>query len=241
MATAASALLQIGCGLVFFVFMIGQCVGETKSMLACVGVRESAPKLAVQFRTVDPSSPGDARMARSLLNMAQAGGIPPEEIRAVVAQVPEINAANFGARDFMLFEGLHGVPDSTLDAIMAHEVAHALLGHVSEFQTRADTIGRVTRLLGAVVGTGSEGRSEVASWALEVSMPAFSREQEFAADAKAIEILRTAGYHSDAAGTLCDALSEFAALEQRRAAGFWDSHPASAERIERIQRARQSR
>jgi Zn-dependent protease with chaperone function len=65
------------------------------------------------------------------------------------------------------------------------------------------------------------------------ALPKYSRNQEFEADAKAVEILTELGEDkpekelSDALQVLLDKYGNFGG-------GFFDSHPATAERIQRL-------
>jgi predicted Zn-dependent protease len=235
MKSCALGATQIGFVLVVTVFGIGQCVGDTKSMLACVGIGRGSSQPSVEVRALDVDHPDDHRLATSLLRLSEIAGLTRQEVRAVVVVSKQVNAANLGPTQFALFEGLYRVSDESLDAIMAHEVAHAQLGHVEAIEHRAKTIDRATRIVGALVGVDSEGRDEVAGWALGAALPSFSREQELEADARAVDLLRQSGYGSRAPSVMCSALEDLRALDGGEDSdGFWSTHPSTDDRLQRI-------
>jgi Zn-dependent protease with chaperone function len=65
------------------------------------------------------------------------------------------------------------------------------------------------------------------------ALPKYSRNQEFEADAKAVEILRELGY-SEPEKRLGDALQILLDKYGNLGGGFFDSHPATTERIQRL-------
>jgi Zn-dependent protease with chaperone function len=70
-------------------------------------------------------------------------------------------------------------------------------------------------------------------WVGYTTLPKYSRNQEFEADAKAVEILRELGYREPEkrlGETLQVLLDNYGNLD----GGFFDSHPSTTERIQRL-------
>lgn len=228
---ALSGTLHVAVVLVALTFGLGQCVGGAKNMLSCVGVSRTSQDPEVGVRQPDESNANDLRMMASLLRMAQCRQLDPEFIRVAIIESQEVNAATIGGSAFLLFDGLERATDQQLDAVMAHEVAHDVLGHIDQTLERASTVANITNVLGALVGAEPTAREEVYSWATALTLPCYSREQEIEADAEAVRILRDAGY-DDPTGVFRNTLSWLRACHGESGGGFLDSHPSVSERLE---------
>jgi predicted Zn-dependent protease len=139
--------------------------------------------------------------------------------------------------------------EDELAAILAHEVSHIVLKHPEDAaataKTNADTQKGVGILGGVVSVVGqATGRENVQAWGGTVSQFAeamdeinnifekgFSREQEYAADAAAVELLARIGYDPLALKRMLQRLGE-------RKSGVlgWagDTHPAPQDRVAEI-------
>jgi Zn-dependent protease with chaperone function len=119
----------------------------------------------------------------------------PREVRIGVLSDRQINAANAGGGEFYVTRGLlEGADNRQLLGVLAHEIAHADLNHVSKLQTRAAGVG-LGVLLGSFLldqlwpGTGQVA-SQVGEGAGPYYLASYAREEEHAADVHAVEILR---------------------------------------------------
>ncbi|MBI5163861.1 MAG: M48 family metallopeptidase [Magnetospirillum sp.] len=169
-----------------------------------------AEQLHRQWRRCD--GPG-GEAALGLLMARLAASLPPERRprRVVVVDRGEVNAIALPGGEIIVFKGLLARaegPDEVA-GVLAHETTHVAARH---------PLGAVVRGLGAgmVVTMITGDTSGVAATAVTVMMVgAYSREDEAAADAGAVRLLRAAGI-----GT--DGLSAFF----RRIAGDADILPA---------------
>jgi Zn-dependent protease with chaperone function len=219
-------------------FALATCSGRMKSTLGCLGLvhEEKAPTLKI--RSVDMSNPDDARLVTALGLMTDAAGIRRDTVRLAVAVDKSVNAAAIDSHSFLLFEGLKEAPTIVLEAIMAHEAAHATRQHSESASRFAKTVEGATHVLGGLVGASSDGRREAAKWATGLAVPAHSREQEFEADGVAVEVLDKAGYATDATDVMLTALEFLAGLNGGSEGGLLDTHPALNDRIQRIRSKR---
>lgn len=230
----ATGAMQLVFVVIALVFGVGQCVGDTRDMLACVGLSGEAGKQELQVRSPDPANPNDVRAIGSLLEMANIGGLSVKDLRVAIVEADIVNAATLGKSTFILFDGLSQASKERLDAIMAHEIAHATLEHSENAVDRASTIAAIARVAGVVVGAESAAQREVSSWAVGALLPAYSRAQELEADAEAVRILRRAGYAMPGK-VMGNALAWLRKIAGESGGGFFDSHPAISERIQRLE------
>src|SRR5207237_9299731 len=91
---------------------------------------------------------------------------------------------------FYFAPGLARQPARVIDALVAHEVAHELLGHIGQRRALSLSLGAGFTVLGiAIPGTG------LLDFIVNpLIIRAFTRDQEIAADLKAVEVLRDMGY-----------------------------------------------
>jgi predicted Zn-dependent protease len=165
----------------------------------------------------------------------------PQQVRVGVLAERQINAANAGGGEFYVTTGLlDRASDSELRGVMAHEIAHADLRHVSKLQTRATGVG-LGVLLGSFAldqllpGTG-EVASQVGQVAGQYYLASYSRQEELAADAHGAEILRRAGY--DGKKTMINTLAWLRRNAGEGGGGFFATHPETGDRIEELRSMR---
>lgn len=150
----------------------------------------------------------------------------PDQVKVTVMADSHINAANGGAGDFYVTTGLlQKASDADLRGILAHEIAHADLGHVNKTQTANLGIGIGAALLG-VIWPGTEQLAPIAG---QLVLSHYSRTEESAADQHGVEILNRAGYPGQQ--TMVHALTWLANTEGNSGGGFFDTHPATQDRI----------
>ena len=135
-----------------------------------------APRSAAEVSLIepDPQNPKHARLIRSLVLALDAGGLDTRATRVGIVVSPEINAATLGKDTFILSEGVADLPDRAIDAIMAHEVGHALKEHPK----KAGRVGGITQLVARLVafffGASREGIEEYGKLAERVVLPQYS-------------------------------------------------------------------
>jgi putative metalloprotease len=152
--------------------------------------------------------------------------IPAGNVKVTVLQDSHINAANGGGGDFYVTSGLlQKANDDALRGILAHEIAHADLGHVNKIQTVSAGVGIGAALLGAIWPASEQ----LAPLAGQLLLSHYSRTEETAADRQGVEILRRAGYQGKT--IMVNALTWLTNTEGASSGGFFSTHPATADRI----------
>ena len=175
-------------------------------------------------------SPRTTALANALYRAAQAAGDDPARYSFALIKTRQISAFS-GEEDavFYFSDRLAALPAPHMDALVAREVAHEVLGHAG--QRKALSIG-ITGTF-TVLGFFVPGLS-VADWLVNpLIVRAFSREQEISADVRAIEILRSMG-HELPRRTLVNALREVEAVNGVAPTGLLATFPPLADRLAAI-------
>jgi Zn-dependent protease with chaperone function len=155
--------------------------------------------------------------------------IPLNEVKLTVLNDPHVNAANGGGGDFYVTVGLlQKANDDHLRAILAHEVAHADLGHVAKAQILGAGLNIGIVLLDQIL-PGSSALTPIAG---ELVANAYSRKEENEADAHAVTIMRRAGY--DGKALMANSLTWLAKTEGDSGGGFFATHPATGDRVQAV-------
>jgi putative metalloprotease len=150
-------------------------------------------------------------------------------VRVQVMADNAINAGNAGGGNFLVTTGLlNKASDEQLRAIMAHEVAHADLGHVANQQRVNAGIGIGIALLDQIW----PGASAITPIAGQLIANAYSRGEEREADAHGVEIMRRAGH--DGKTMMVNTLT-WLARTQGNSGGFFATHPTTGDRIAALQ------
>ena len=157
--------------------------------------------------------------------------IPLNKVRITVWEDPHINAANGGGGDFYVSTGLlQRASDNELRAVLAHETAHADLGHAAKTQTLATGLEVGIALLEQIV-PGSSALTPIAG---QLVVNSYTRSEESAADAHGVELLRRAGY--DGKTLMVNTLSWLQRTEGNSGGGFFATHPSTDDRITAVRR-----
>jgi Zn-dependent protease with chaperone function len=113
-----------------------------------------------------------------------------------------------------------------IDALVAHEVAHEVLGHAGQRRALSLSLTAGFTVLGVVIP--GAGLLDFAVSPLIVR--AFTRDQEVSADLRAVEILRVMGYAMPKR-TLADALRTVASQHGTKRGGVLSSEPSLDQRL----------
>jgi Zn-dependent protease with chaperone function len=176
-----------------------------------------------------PADPITARMAQILHRAATAGGDDPQRYGFAFIKSPTAAAYSDEDATFYFTDGLMRQPTPVIEAVVAHEVAHEVLGHVG---TRRKLSLSLTASFGAL-GLFAPGAGLLDFVVNPLVVRAFGRYQEMQADQKAVEILRAMGYQSPRR-TLAGALESLAAYtpkEREGLEGLLATHPSLDERL----------
>lgn len=196
------------------------------------GGRQSAPSARqLDPHQVDPRQAERLKMVMLPLLQKMNNPIPHERVRIAVMDDPHVNAANAGGGEFYVTTGLlQRANDEQLAGVMAHEVAHADLGHVTKLQTIGAGVNVAAILLDAL-GVPGAGLVPVAGDLL-VARP-YGRDAEYAADRHGAEILQRTG--RDGKRIMATTLTWLMQTEGAGSGGFFATHPATDDRIQRVQ------
>jgi Zn-dependent protease with chaperone function len=207
---------------------------------ACVAIEPPPSRRAPRedYGSPSPSSrrvdPHDAeRLRRVMVPLLRSMDRPCrlEEVRVGVLNQSEINAGNAGSCQFLVTMGLlQRANDEQLRGVLAHEVAHQDLGHVA----KAQALGAGANILAAGLQQLFPAAGVLVPVVGELGMRAYGRNEEYAADRHAVDILRKAGYPKE---NLVEALTWIRRVSGNSGGGgFLSTHPALDDRIATIQR-----
>lgn len=150
--------------------------------------------------------PGTVKISQTLHRAAEAAGDDPERYSFALIQTSAITALAAEDATFYFSDGLARQPQRCVDAIVAQKVAHEVLGHAG--QRRVLSLAMTAGF--AMLGFFMPGLGLADFIVNPLVVRAYSREQELAADQRAIEILRDMG-HAAPRRALSDALRTAAA------------------------------
>lgn len=153
----------------------------------CALIPPSHPDLAY---CPSPRDPGAARISQTLHRAAQVVGDDPDHYSFGLIQTPTVTSFVAPDATFYFSDGLARLNQRHVDALVAQRVAHEVLGHYGKRRTLSISITAGF----AVIGLFMHGFGLVDFLVNPLVIRAYSREQELAADQRAIEILRDMGY-----------------------------------------------
>ena len=120
--------------------------------------------------------------------------------------------------------------EEQLAGVLAHEVAHADLGHATKLQTIGPGTNIAAVLLSAF-GVPGAGLVPLAADLL-IARP-YGRDAEYAADQHGAELLQRTG--RDGKRIMAGTLTWLMQTEGAGSGGFFATHPATEDRIQRVQ------
>lgn len=173
-----------------------------------------------------PGDPHTRVLAEALYRAARAASEDPQRYSFAMVRTAEVRAYTSDDATFYFSEGLSRQPARVVDALVAHEVAHELLDHVGARRALSLSVTGGFTVLGIIV----PGLSVLDLVANPLIVRAYTRDQELAADRRAVEVLRDMGYATPRR-VLADALREAAALNQAADRGPFTPEPELRERL----------
>lgn len=194
--------------------------------LACAACA-SAPERAYY---APPNRAETILLAQTLYRAARAAGDDPARYSFALIQTRDISAYSADDATIYFSDGLARQPARYVEALVAHEVAHEVLGHAGRRRTLSLSLSAGFTVLGVVI----PGASLIDVLANPLIVRAFTRDQEIAADLRAVEILRAMGVESPRR-TLVEALRAAAAVNGAPRGGILAAEPDLADRIAALQ------
>lgn len=174
-------------------------------------------------------------------DLVRAARPSPFEFRFYVVESEDLNAFAIPGGAIYVNTGLIQAVDNTgeLAGVLAHEIGHVTARHVAQIANRSRNTGFVAQVFTIAVAilTGSSIFANVGQVAAAVAAQAYTsqygREYEREADTLAIETLVRAGWDPAAMVTMFETLQKESGSSGMPQ--FLSSHPATSERIERVQ------
>lgn len=180
-------------------------------------------------RHLEPRQAERIQMVMTPLIQHMNHPLPLNQVRVGILEDSQINAANAGGGEFYITTGLlERASDDQLRGVLAHEVAHADLGHVAKAQRLGTGLNIGMIILDQIIpGTGLI-TPLVAD--LGVMRP-FTRKEEYEADAHGVDILQRAGYKGkQVMGNTLTWLLQTSGPS----GGFFANHPGTEDRVQRV-------
>jgi Zn-dependent protease with chaperone function len=131
-------------------------------------------------------------LARTLYRAAQAAGDEPHRYSFAMIATRAVVAYTADDATLYLSDGLAEQPAHVVDALVAHEVAHEVLGHAGDRRLLSLSLKTGFTVLGILI----PGASLLDFAVSPLMVRAFTRDQEIAADLRAVEIIRGMGYRT---------------------------------------------
>ena len=199
-------------------------------MLVLVLITGCASTVPERAYYPNPADPETRVLAEALWRAAKAASDDPGEYSFAMIRSNDVSAYTVEDATFYFTQGLARQPAKVIDALVAHEVAHELLGHIGQRRALSLSLGAGFTVLGiAIPGTG------LLDFIVNpLIVRAFTRDQEIAADLKAVEVLRDMGYKAPRR-TLAEALSAAAKINGPPRGGWLSSEPTLEDRLSRLE------
>jgi predicted Zn-dependent protease len=202
------------------------------------GLRQQADRLEAELRE-SPLRVRDPTVETYLAELTcRVAGEYCSEIRVYLLRQPYFNAFMAPNGMLVLWTGLllRIEDEAQLVAVIGHEIGHYVARHSLERWRRLKSTGNAALALNVLgSGLGSATVGAVASLAAYSTIYAFSRDQERAADDYGIRRMRELGYRDRRAAELWSAVyEEDRWREKSLLSGIFATHPATAERRDRL-------
>ncbi len=223
----------------------GPALAEWPTESVAIGERDH-PKIMVRFGGEVQNPALAAYVANVGARVVAGSDHAGEDWHFTVLDSHEVNAFALPGGYVYVTRGLLTLAnnESELAAVLAHEVSHVVEEHVEarlEAQSDALVDGAVSALVTGIFGGGENRMENAVRSGVETAMGqigAYSKEQEFAADAGGIALLQAAGYRPAAQADFLASMAANAALKAAMEGRAYDettapifaNHPAPAER-----------
>jgi Zn-dependent protease with chaperone function len=202
------------------------------------GPGSASPPQTSQRAPAPSGRPIDAAQAQRLqrvmvpLIKAMNNPLPLNQVKVGIIDDDQINAASAGGGQFYVTRGLlERANDQQLAGVLAHEVAHDDLRHVA----KAQTLGAGLNIGVVILDQIFPGSGAITPIAGQLIARQYSQREEFEADRHGADILQKVGLPRE---VMADTLTWLVQASGGSKGGFFATHPATAERIEVLRRAR---
>ena len=153
------------------------------------------------------------------------------QVQIDVVDEPQINAGSAGSGQFVVTTGLlRQANDVHLEAILAHEIAHDDLRHVA----KAQAVGAGLNIATVLLDQFFPGSGQLTPIAGNLAIRAYGRNEEYAADTHGVVLLRR--IHPNGKERMVDTMTWLQQTAGNSGGGFFATHPATDDRIDRIRK-----
>ena len=200
----------------------GTALAATLLLVACASTPEGT-------YYASPAEPATVRVSHILYRAAVAAGDDPQRYGFAFIKSPTVAAYSDEDATFYFTDGLMRQPDPIVEAVVAHEVAHEVMGHVG---TRRKLSLSLTASFGAL-GLFVPGAGLLDFVVNPLVVRAFGRQQELKADQKAVEILRAMGQPAPrrTLATALETIANHTPREKEGLEGLLATHPTLDDRL----------
>ncbi len=178
----------------------------------------------------NPADPETRVLAEALWRAAKAASDDPGEYSFAMIRSNDVSAYTVEDATFYFTQGLAKQPTRVIDALVAHEVAHELLGHIGQRRALSLSLGAGFTVLGIAI----PGAGLLDFVANPLIVRAFTRDQEIAADLRAVEVLRDMGYEAPKRA-LAEALHAAAQVNGPPRGGWLATAPTLEDRLSKLE------
>ena len=228
-----------------FLFGVNPALAQWPAESAALGARDH-PKVLQRFGGEVQNPALSDYVARIGAQVVAVSSRASEDWHFTVLDSPEVNAFALPGGYVYVTRGLLALAnnESELAAVLAHEITHVIEAHVeARLEAQGDALvdGALSALVTGIFGGGENRVGDAVRQGVETAfgqIGAYSKAQEFAADAGGIALLRAAGYRPAAQADFLVSMAANAALKAAQAGREYDAastpifanHPAPAER-----------
>ncbi len=164
-------------------------------------------------------------VARSLHRAALAADDDPKRYTFAMIHTRDVAAYTTDDASFYFTDGLARLPGPSLDALVAQQVAHEILGHIGRRRALSLSMAAGFTVFGVMV----PGVGLVDYLVSPLVVRAYTRDQVLAADGKAVEILSAMGYVTPRR-VMADAIRTATAYRPAHG-GLLDTEPSAEDRL----------
>lgn len=207
---------------------------------APLAARAAEPDLAV-IRDAEI----EAYLATITRPIFEAAGVPPDNVRIVLVNSPELNAFVAGGMNIFIYTGLLLAADDPLQVVgvVAHETGHIAGGHLvrgREAMQNASTQALLATIIGVAAGIAAgspQAGTAIIGGGQQAALTgflSFSRQQESAADNAGMSFLDRANLSASGLLAFFGKLEDQELLPAERQSQYMRTHPLTQDRVESL-------
>lgn len=198
----------------------------------------SSPEFNRYYRRLKPGDLIGLQIERGGLpkDISLTAGSIPVSVPIAMADVQEVNAAAASNAIYVTYGLMNFVKsDDEIAAVLAHELAHFVRGHIAKAQISSLLSLLIALPLGIAADTAAPGTGDLVMRTTDIFKAAYSRDLEREADYFSVKFTYLAGFNPYA----CVNVQERFAIEipQSMIRNYLSTHPSSPERMLRIKKA----